>query len=346
MLIVIISAVFIFSIISTYFLIPLNIKISKTFALIDKPKDRSIHKEIVPSSGGISFIISILSIYCFISFFDYFAHSALYRTIIIGGLAIGIIGILDDKHSLPANSKLILQLIIAIFMTTNGFIINILTNPFGGEIVLGWISYPLTIIWYLVVLNAFNLIDGIDGLAAGISATVSFILLIVSVRYTNQFVFFITLPLLGAMIAFLKFNFYPAKIFMGDAGSLFIGFLIASVSIAGNYQFKGITAITLLIPLVALSFPLADISWAVFRRIKNRTHIFEADKEHIHHKLLDRGFSQKTVALTGYFITLLFGLIAIGFSYSSKKIVLITLILLFSLMIIVFYKIFFGGKKK
>jgi len=346
MLIIIISSVFAISFLLTYLLVPLNIKLSNKMKIIDVPKERSIHKEIIPLAGGVSFILPIILLYFSFSLFKYFSHSQMYQTIAIGGLLMMALGILDDKHTFTAKYKLFGQLIIAFFMTQNGFLIEILTNPFGGEIVLGWLSFPLTILWFLAVINAFNLIDGIDGLATGITAIVAFILLLVSVRATNQFVFFIALPIFGSMLAFLKYNFYPAKIFMGDTGSLFIGFIIASVSIAGNCQFKGITAITLLIPLITLFFPLSDILWAVIRRLKNKQHIFKADKEHIHHKLLEKGLSQKSVALTGYFVTFLFGLVAFGFSYATKKIVLIILISLFSVMSFVLYYLFLGGNKK
>lgn len=344
MLILQIAFVFIAAFLLTYVLVPLNIKFSNKMGIVDLPKERSVHKTKTPLAGGISIVIPALLIFIVLSFLDKVAHPSHYRSIVVGGLAISVLGFLDDKHSFAANFKLLWQFLVALYMSNSGFLIDILTNPLGNDIHLGWLAYPFTIVWFLVVMNAFNLIDGIDGLAAGITTIFAFVMMLVSVRTTNQFVFFISLTLFGSNLAFLKYNFFPAKIFMGDTGSLFLGFLIAAVSITGNSQFKGITAITILIPLVALFFPLADILWAIIRRLKNKKHIFQADKEHIHHKLLGLGLSQKSVALLVYFLTFLFGLVAFGFSFAPKQFVFVLLILLFIIMLILFYYTFFRRK--
>ncbi|OQX71913.1 MAG: UDP-N-acetylmuramyl pentapeptide phosphotransferase, partial [Candidatus Cloacimonas sp. 4484_275] len=147
----------------------------------------------------------------------------------------------------------------------------------------------------------------------------------------------LSLILIGSNLAFLRFNFYPAKIFMGDTGSLFIGFNIAAISVIGSAQYKGITTMTLLIPIIASVIPLTDTFLAVFRRIKNRKNIFQADKEHLHHKMLELGFSQKTVAVISYIVTFIFGLTAFGFSFAPKEILLIVLlILIFILSVFIF----------
>ena len=154
-----------------------------------------------------------------------------------------------------------------------------------------------------------------------------------------QEIILLPFSILGSCIGFLRFNFHPAKIFLGDAGSLFLGFCIAAISIAGNAQYKGATALTMLVPIIVLSVPLLDTLFTIFRRIKSTKHIFQADKNHLHHKLLDIGLSYKTVVLIGYFITLLFGLISLGFLLVDRKILLSLLLGMGILIFIIFYNI-------
>jgi len=320
----------------TYLLVPLNIKFSKKLKLVDKPSERGINNRNIPLAGGLSFafpVILLQIVYYFL--FPEFGLEVL--KLAIGGLAILILGFLDDKKKYTANYKLLFQIIIVVIMFIIGFKIELLTNPFGEAIHSGIFSFPLTVIWFLIVINAFNLIDGIDGLASGIALIVSIVLMAVSLVCSNNMIVFLCLILIGSNLAFLKYNFYPAKIFMGDTGSLFIGFNIATISVIGTTQFKGITTMTLLIPIIALIIPLSDTFLAIFRRIKKKKNIFMADKEHIHHKMLKMGFSQKTIALISYFITFLFGLIAFGFSFATKEILLVILILLFIPLSIFFF---------
>ncbi len=338
---------FLLSFLLEFILVPLNIRFSKKYHILDHPNDRNIHNSAMPLSGGLS-IFATLSVVMVI-------YGVLFRSrifefsdslkIIFGGFGITILGLLDDKFHFSAWKKLFLEIAIIFIMYYLGFRITILTNPFGSDIGLGYISLPLTIIWFLLVINAINLIDGLDGLATGISAITFLVLLIVGIRFNSLEIALLSAVLLGSSIGFLKYNFSPATIFLGDTGSLLLGYLIAIISISGTGQSKGITAITLLVPISVLFLPLSDTVMAILRRMKKRENIFKADKEHIHHKLLDMGLSQKTIALISYFITFLFGLIAIGFSYANKSILLITVILLTimisSILIILFKKEFF-----
>ena len=322
------------SFILAYLLVPLNIRFSRYFKLLDAPHDRGVHSSATPMAGGFSFAIPVLILLCILSFvFPEYKHK--FTQHFIGGTAILILGFLDDKKQFSAKYKLLFQILIIITVYFFGLKIELLTNPFGSAVHLGILSFPFTIIWFLVVINAFNLIDGMDGLAAGIAVIVLMVLLAVSVGKSNQLVIILSLTMIGSLLAFLRFNFYPAKIFMGDTGSLFIGFNIAAIAAAGAAQFKGITAITLIIPIITLVIPLMDVTASVFRRIKRKKNIFQADKEHLHHLMLGKGFSQKTVAILGYVITLLFGLIAFGFSFASKEILII--ILLFLIILILFF---------
>jgi UDP-GlcNAc:undecaprenyl-phosphate GlcNAc-1-phosphate transferase len=332
-------------------LVPLNIKFSKRIGLIDFPHERGIHKGNIPVAGGLSFGISII----FFQIIFYLCSRLLNLNneialnmlkLASGGGLILVLGFLDDKKKFTARYKLIFQILIVSLMYFLGFKITLLTNPFGMDIELGLSSFPMTILWFILVINAFNLIDGVDGLASGIAAIVSLVLFSVGIVYSNQFIALSSVTLIGATLAFLRYNFFPAKIFMGDTGSLFLGFNIAAISVAGTEQYKGITTMTLLIPIIVLVVPLSDTVLTVFRRIKRRKHIFKADKEHLHHKMLDLGLSQKAIALLSYFVTFLFGLIAFGFSLASKNILFILLIIISLILLVTIYFLLKVGKKK
>ena len=333
----ILSIIFVFfaAFFFSYLIVPANIKFSKKFSLLDTPNQRSIHDKVVPLAGGLSMAIPIILFQLF--FHRIFPSLAKNYTILsVCGILIVILGILDDKKKFTANYKLFFQVIIAVILYYNGFQISLLTNPFGENLQLGWFSFPLTITWFVLVMNAFNLIDGLDGLATGIALIVNLVLFAVGLHYNNYAVALLSIALVGSTAAFLRYNFFPAKIFMGDTGSLFLGMNISAISAAGTAQYKGITAMTLLIPIIALFIPISDTIIAVFRRIRQNKNIFEADKKHLHHKMLALGFSQKVIALIGYFITFLFGLVAFGFSFASQKIFLAILFVLFVIIFIFF----------
>jgi UDP-GlcNAc:undecaprenyl-phosphate GlcNAc-1-phosphate transferase len=263
----------------------------------------------------------------------------LFIGVIGGGILIFALGLLDDIFDLHAWKKVIIEIIVVLLMTILGFRIDLLTNPFGLSIATGIFSIPLTIIWFLLVVNAINLIDGLDGLATGIIAIVSLILGIASVLSSNTFIAYFAFAIFGGCLAFLRYNFYPAKIFLGDAGSLYLGFNIAALSVAGNAQFKGTTAMTMLIPIIVLSVPLIDTFLAVFRRLRTPNSIFQADKNHIHHKMLKLGIPYKVVILISYLLTALFGLISLGFLLVDKRILFSLLILLGVILFVIFYNI-------
>ena len=329
----------------TYLLVPVNIRISNKWNLVDHPQQRKIHTVTTPIAGGLSFGIPIILIQLIVYFvFPEFGSQLLFLA--VGGSLILILGFLDDKTRITANYKLIIQIVIITIIYFAGFNIQLLTNPFGKTIVWGYFSFPVTILWFLLVVNAFNLIDGLDGLASGIAIIVATVLLAVGFLKSNTIIIFSSLTLIGANLAFLRYNFYPAKIFMGDTGSLFLGFNIAAISIVGKGEFKGITSMTLLVPIIALAIPIMDTAFAIFRRVNKKKNIFQADKEHIHHKLHEIGLSQKNIAFICYFLTLLFGLIAFGFSFSSKKVLFSILSFLLFILIIVVYNIFKKEFKK
>ncbi|MDD2230428.1 MAG: MraY family glycosyltransferase [Candidatus Cloacimonetes bacterium] len=330
----------------THLLMPLNLKLSKSLGIIAMPNERRIHKTAIPEAGGLSFAIPIIIAQATFGILS--GDSVMGRMLLqlsgVGLLAL-VLGMWDDRYESRANFKLLWQASIGLIMYFIGYRVLYLTNPLGDSFVLGWMSLPVTILWYIIILNAINLIDGMDGLASGISVIVCAVLLIVGIKEGNQLVIAICAFLIAGNTAFLFYNFSPAKIFLGETGALFIGLNIAAISTAGSSQFKGITSMTLMIPLTAMAVPLLDVLLAVTRRLRFGN-IFRADKAHIHHTMLAFGFSQKTISIIVYIVTLLFGLIAIGFSFSSKKILFSVLLGLLVLMVIIAYMFMRQEQKK
>lgn len=330
----------------SYLLVPLNIRLSKRFGIVAEPSERRIHQQAQPLAGGLSYALPLLLA---LVLFGYsalpLAEGSLLLKLACPALLTLVFGVLDDRYESQARYKLLWQIILATAMYFIGFKVSTVTNPFGGDFVLGWLAFPVTLLWYLAVLNAINLIDGIDGLASGVCVIVCAVLLSVGIKEGNLLVTALSAFLLAGNLAFLRYNFHPARIFLGETGAQFNGLIIAAVSTAGTTQFKGITSMTLLIPLAVLAIPLIDMALAVFRRLRMGK-IFSADKAHLHHAMLALGLSQKAIALIVYLVTLLFGLIAIGFSFSSKKILFLVLLGLLILMVVLAYVLMRQGRKK
>lgn len=340
-------AVFAAAYLGTRLLTPLNIRFSRKTGILASPNERSIHTEPIPSAGGLSFGLVIILMH-FVLGLLYLNGGFGASLIKLGGISLLVLalGLFDDKYKCRVRYKLGGQILIALLMFYAGYRVSYLTNPWGAHFTLTWLSLPITIIWFLLTMNAVNLIDGLDGLAAGIACIVSIVLAVVGLLSGNPMVMILTAILLGTNLAFLKYNFYPAKIFMGDTGSLLIGLNIAAVSTAGNTTFKGITTMTMMVPLIAMAIPLLDTALAVFRRVGTGSSIFRADKAHLHHYLMKLGLSQKTIALLTYFITALFGLAAIGFSLSSKKVLFSLVVLLMATLVILAYYLIHRGQKE
>lgn len=336
-MLILIEAVAIFLL--THLLLPANMAFSRRLKIVAVPNERRIHKSSIPEAGGLCFALPIIVAQ---ATFGLFSHDTamgnmLLKLSLVGLLAV-LFGLWDDRYESRARFKLAWQITLGVIMYFIGYRVLFLTNPLGEHFILGWLSFPVTILWYLVVLNAINLIDGMDGLASGITIIVCAVLLVVGIKEQNNLVTAISAFLLAGNLAFLRYNFFPARIFMGETGAMFIGLNIAAISTAGSSQFKGITSMTLMIPLTVLAVPLLDVVLAVSRRIKVGN-IFKADKAHIHHTMLAFGFSQRTISIIVYIVTMLFGLIAIGFSMTSKKLLFSLLLGLLALMVVIAYLI-------
>jgi UDP-GlcNAc:undecaprenyl-phosphate GlcNAc-1-phosphate transferase len=279
------------------FIVPFVIDWSQKEGLVDVPNERKIHKSPISRLGGIAIWLSTMLTFLFLVLLSYYPYGSLLSGILLGGSLMFLLGLIDDIYNLDAKFKLVIQLSIATIVYLLGVKIDTLFNPFGNAIDLGIFSYPITILWIVGITNAVNFIDGVDGLAGSVISVSSITLALVAVAMTpaQPITALIAFILAGSMLAFLTFNFNPAKIFMGDSGALFSGFLLATLSIAG--VMKGAT-LAILLPFLVLAVPIMDITFSSLRRIMKGKSPFVADAEHIHHKLLKAGFSQKkTVAI-------------------------------------------------
>ncbi len=288
---------------------PLAEKAAYKVGAIDVPKDkRRMHKKPIPRLGGIAIYLGFM-----VAMLCFSVLTPEYLGIFLGATMIVALGVLDDRKPIKAIIKLVVQIIAALIVAYSGVKIEIFTNPniFSSEsyLILGNLSIPVTVLWIVAVTNAVNLIDGLDGLAAGVASISSICLLIISLMVSEFNTAVFTCCLAGACIGFLPYNFNPAKIFMGDSGSTFLGFMLACISIEG--VFKGYAVISFAVPLLIMALPIFDTSVAILRRIKNKKPIMSPDRGHIHHKLIDMGFSQKQAVLILYAISGLLGLSAI-----------------------------------
>lgn len=295
---------FLLAMLVSFILTPYIKKLAFAIGAIDKPDNRKVHKKIMPRLGGLAiylgFMVAVL--------FSMEMTKELIG-ILVGGTFIVIVGILDDKFSLPAKVKLLGQIFAAIILVAFGIEIEWVNNPFGGYWYMEYFSIPLTIFWVISFTNVVNLIDGLDGLAAGVSAIASITVILVAIQMGYYHVAILTAALAGAIIGFIRYNFNPAVIFMGDTGSMFIGYMMAAISVLG--AFKTAATVALIVPAIALGLPIMDTAFAIMRRYSNGRPIFQPDKGHLHHRLLAMGMNQKQAVLLMYGITALLGIGAV-----------------------------------
>jgi UDP-GlcNAc:undecaprenyl-phosphate/decaprenyl-phosphate GlcNAc-1-phosphate transferase len=306
MLFLAMAAAFVASIILT----PLVIKLALRIGAVDRPNYRKVHASIMPRIGGLAIFGAFLIGYFILRPSD--EHST---AILIGALIIIVTGFLDDMFEITAKIKLAGQLSAAIVVVTwGGLQIEYINLPFIGQFDFGYFSIPITIIWIIGITNAINLIDGLDGLAAGVSTIALITMTVMAVIMGDVFVAATAAILAASSFGFLFYNFHPAKIFMGDTGSLFLGFMISVLALLG---FKNITVVALIIPIILLGVPISDTFFAIVRRIRTKQPIMAPDKSHLHHCLLRVGFSHRQTVLVIYGLAVLFGVAAILFSQAT-----------------------------
>lgn len=309
--------------VASILLTPLVRKLAFRIGAVDKPNYRKVHTAIMPRIGGLAIFGSFLIGYLLLRPED--IHST---SILVGAVIIILTGFLDDMLEITAKAKIAGQLSAALIVVMwGGLQIDFINLPFGGQIEFGILSIPITIIWIIGITNAINLIDGLDGLAAGVSSIALITLSIMAIIMGDPFVIATAAILAASSLGFLFFNFHPAKIFMGDTGSLFLGYMIAVLALLG---FKNVAVISLIIPVIMLGVPISDTFFAIVRRIRMKQKIMAPDKSHLHHCLLRAGFSHRQTVLIIYGLAALFGLAAILFSQATVwgSIILLVVMLL------------------
>lgn len=267
---------------------------------VDVPKDgRRMHDHPIPRMGGLAIFFGFL-----LSVLMYVEVTPQLRGMLLGGVIIMVLGIFDDIYALGAKLKLAVQIVAALVAVLSGNVIQILSNPnvFSQSPWwdLGWLAVPATVLWIVAITNAVNLIDGLDGLACGVSTISSMTMLVISLAVADGPVAVIMAALAGGCIGFLPYNLNPAKIFMGDTGSTFLGFILAVMSIQGLFKFY--TIISFAVPFLMLGLPIFDTCFAFIRRIAHGQSPMHADRSHIHHRLIDMGLNQKQAVATLYVI--------------------------------------------
>lgn len=272
------------------FLVPMVIDFSRKEGLVDLPNERKIHTKPISRIGGVAIFSSVMLTFLSLILLSYYPYGSLLSGVLLGSSLMFLLGLVDDIYNLDAKTKLFIQIAIATLAYLLG--ISIQTLPFIGDI--GLWSYPVTVLWIVGISNALNFIDGVDGLAGTITtlAVITLSIIAITVPPANTVIALVGFILAGAMLAFLTYNYNPAKIFMGDSGALFSGFLLAAISIIGVMKTATLT-IFVIAPLV-LAVPIMDITFSSLRRIAKGQSPFVADSEHIHHKLIHAGFSQKS----------------------------------------------------
>ena len=310
---------------------------------IDVPKDnRRMHKVPIPRLGGLAiFIAFLLSVLIFADI------DRQMRGILLGAVMIVVLGVMDDIMALKALPKLIVQILAAGVAVYHGCVIQFLSNPnvFSARTYmdLGWLSIPLTIMWIVAITNAVNFIDGLDGLAVGVSAISTASLIVIALLVKEVNIALILCALFGACLGFIPYNLNPAKIFMGDTGATFLGYIMATLSITGLFKMYAI--ISFAVPFLILGVPIFDICFAFFRRIAKGQNPMVADRGHVHHRLIDMGFSQKQAVAICYMLTAILGLSAVVLTSSGALKALILIGAVFVVGAIGFRVIFAGMKK-
>ncbi|BAZ42901.1 family 4 glycosyl transferase [Calothrix sp. NIES-4101] len=282
---------------------------------VDKPGDRKVHQRPMVRLGGVSIFTGTMMALILVWWLGGFANLPPEKEwqiwgVILGGSGFFLIGLADDLLSLSPFVRLVMQVIVAAGAWKAGVSIDFVTIPTMGIVQLEWLSLPITVVWLVGMVNAINWIDGLDGLAAGVSGIAAVVMLVVALFMKQPAAALIAAALAGAALGFLRYNFNPAQIFMGDGGSYFMGFTLASVSIIGLVKIPAFTAV--LLPYVILAVPIFDMSAVILLRLRQGKSPFKADKRHLHHRLLNAGLSHRWAVLFIYSLTLWMGSLAMA----------------------------------
>ena len=286
---------------------------------VDVPDERKIHRQPIVRIGGVSifagYLVALLVVWWAGGFVDAAgnplkatADAQIWATT-VGGLVFFLIGLADDLFSLSPGVRLVMQMVVAGLVWAAGVRIDFITIPGLGLVSLGVFSLPLTLIWLVGMTNAINMVDGVDGLAAGVSGIAAVVLLIVSQFMGQPAAALVAAALAGACLGFLRYNFNPAQIFMGDGGAYFMGFTLAAIGTIG--MVKRVTTAAVILPYIILAVPLLDMTLVVMDRLRRGKSPFQPDKRHLHHRLLQAGLSQRRTVAVMYTLTLWAGSVAL-----------------------------------
>jgi len=309
---------------------PVWIRIGHKWGLLDLPGDRKIHHEPLPFTGGLAVSSGFFLVLLLLGG-PAFPHLA---PILTGGLLILALGYLDDRYDLSPWVKIAGQAGIALLVAGMGLRIHYLTNPFGEMITLGWAGYPLTVLWLVATVNMINLIDGLDGLAAGICLLAAASLLAIGLSLNQTAAAFLCALLIGGMAGFLPYNFPPARVFLGNSGAYFLGYLLGVISITGALKLP--TILALAVPVFALGVPFLDTLWAIWRRWRRGEPIAFGDRGHLHHLLVLSGIGEREAVLLLYGLSLLLGT---GSYFLSRVTVLLGTILILAGVVALFFSL-------
>ncbi|MHB1682951.1 MAG: MraY family glycosyltransferase [Bacilli bacterium] len=304
-----------------YALIPVMRRIALRTGFVDLPTDRKAHKAPLPMLGGAAMMIGFILVTVTIRHFmidTSLKPDKPFLGLIIGSILMFIVGMIDDyaktrKRDFPAWPKFIAQMIAAAVLIFCGATIKGIQDPIHPVYYVtfaSWVSDLLTILWVVGIVNVFNFLDGLDGLAGGIAAMSATTLLIISTLKGDWSSAVLAAALIGVTLAFLRFNFYPARIIMGDAGSTFLGFVLASIALTG--AFKSATVISIFVPVLALGVPIFDAIYVVFKRMKEKRPVYKADRSHGHYRLMAAGLTQIQTVSVMYLVALGFSIISIA----------------------------------
>lgn len=318
---------FVIALVVSYLLTPSVKKLAIKIGAVDRPNARKVHTHVIPRLGGLAIYIGFMAA---VLFCVPLQHELV--GMLLGCTAIVAVGIWDDICNIPAKVKLVGQILAACIPIAFGIQIEWLTNPFGDIIVLPEIiAIPVTIFWIIGFTNTVNLIDGLDGLAAGVAfiASISMFLLAYNL---NQFLpALVIVSMAGAALGFLQYNFNPAKIFMGDTGSMLLGYTLSVAAVLGLV--KTAATVALVVPIIALGLPILDTTFAIIRRKMSGVPIFQPDKGHLHHRLLALGMTQKQAVLIMYFVSMILGIVALFVANVSYKTGIVTVLVVLAVII-------------
>lgn len=287
---------------------------------VDQPGGRKVHQRPMVRLGGVAIFAGTFTALVIIWWLGGFRSLPLEQEwevwgVILGGFAFFLIGLADDLFNLSPFVRLLLQVIVATIAWSMGVHIDFLRVSFDELAQIGWLSLPVTVIWLVGMANAINWIDGLDGLAAGVSGIAATVMLVVTLFMQQPAAALIAAALAGGSLAFLRYNFNPAQIFMGDGGAYFIGFTLAGIGVIGLVKSTAVTAVTaVLLPYLILAVPIVDMSTVILARLRHGKSPFVADKRHLHHRLLQAGLSHRWTVLFIYSLTLWFGSLALAFA--------------------------------